>query len=210
MQGSFADEDRKVPYAQHHCPVCDKELPLTEARMTITCTDHTVDGRRVEFEVRDATAADRQAIEAICDQAWGETDIDSFGTTFDVLTSENIVAVSDEGLLGLICLTVLEGELAVVLLSVYPSFQGAGVGTALLRAAFERARIKDLPFVRAAISNDDIPSLYFYSRLGFVVYDVAIGQIADLIGSAPPGFAGIPIRDEIRLRRPVYLEHDRS
>lgn len=208
MDVPFADEDRGVPYTQHHCPVCGKELPLTEARMTITCADHTVEGERVDFRVRDASAADRGAVEAICDQAWGETDIDAFGRSFDVLAGENIIAEVDGELAGMVSLAVHEGELAVVMLSVYPSMQGRGLGTALLDEAFTRAASRGLPFVKAAASNDDLPSLYFYGRLGFVIFDIAIGSIADSIGAKSPGFAGIPIRDEIRMRRPVCLGHD--
>lgn len=199
----FADEDREVPYSQHHCPVCGKELPLVDARMTITCADHTVEEVPLDFEVRDASASDRLAIEAICDQAWGETDIDAFGTAFDVMAGDNIVATADGDLAGLLSLAVHEGELALVLLSVYPRYQGKGIGTALLRAAFERATERGLPFAKAAVSNDDLPSLYFYQRLGFVISDIEIGAVADSIGFVSTGFAGIPIRDEIRLRRPV-------
>ncbi len=207
MDGPFADEDRKVPYPQHHCPVCGKELPLVEARLTITCADHPIGENPLEFDVRDATPQDRLAIEAICDQAWGETDLDAFGTTFDVTAGENLVAMTDGELAGMVSLAVHEGELAIVLLSVYPRYQGRSVGTALLRAAFERAVEKGLPFVKAAVSNDDIPSLYFYLRMSFVIYDIAIGAIVDTIGATSAGFAGIPIRDEIRLRRPACVDY---
>lgn len=208
MHSVYDDEDMEVPYPQHRCPTCARELPLTEARLTITCPEHTVEEPRVEFEIRDASAADRGEIEDICDQAWGETEIDSFGTTFDILASENIIARVDGRLAGLISLSVHRGELAIVLLSVYPLYQGAGIGTTLVRAAIERAAEKNLPFVKAAASNDDIPSLYFYQRLGFVISSVAIGSVADAIGGTSEGFAGIPIRDEIRLRRPVRTARD--
>lgn len=203
----FSDEDRDVPYAQHVCPTCGRQLPLSEARMTITCPDHTVERAKVEFEVVDAAPEHTPEIEAICDQAWGETEIDAFGRTFDVLRCDNVIAVHDGRLVGLVSLAVHQGELAVVMLSVYPEYQGSGIGTALLQAAFEKAASAGLPFVKVATTNDDLPSLYFYSRLGFVIYEIAIGSVADSIGGTSPGFAGIPIRDEIRLRRPVCA-HD--
>lgn len=193
-----------APYPQYRCPVCDKDLPLTEARLTVTCESH-IDHDDIGFEVRDARAADRHDVEEICDRAWGETEFDAFGTTFDVLSGENVVAVADGRLAGLVSLAVHGGELAVVLLTVYPEFQGLGVGSALLAEAAERARGKGLPFVKIATSNDNIPALYFYQRSGFVVYDVACGFLADKHGSAEPGFAGIRVRDEIRLRRPVSV-----
>ena len=79
--------------------------------------------------------------------------------------------------------------------------QGAGVGTALVREAIRRTEEAGLPFVKVATTNDDIPSLYFYQRLGFVIYDVDCGTVVDHHGEVLSGFAGIPIRDEIRLRR---------
>ncbi len=199
---AFSDEDLEVPYPHYQCPICGDELPVPEARVTVTCARHH-EGQAVEFEVRDARSADKSAIEEICDRAWGETEIDVFGRTFDVLALDDIVAVSDGELLGLVSLAVHGGELAIVLLSVYPRYQGAGVGRALIQAADVRAREKGLPFMKASASNDDVPSLYFYMRQGFVIYDIAIGTIADSLGTASPGFAGIPIRDEVRLRKPV-------
>lgn len=198
------DDDVEVPYPQYLCPVDGKELPLAEARMSVTCAEHQPRGQKVEFAVRDATAADRHAIEEICDKAWGETEIDVYGRTFDVLAGENLIAVTGDGeLAGLISLAVHAGDVAVVMYSVYPHYQGSGIGSALLDAAYERASTKGLPALKAAVSNDDLPLLYFYQRHGFFLAEVAKGLLADKLGYAGVGFAGIPIRDEIRLRRPV-------
>jgi ribosomal protein S18 acetylase RimI-like enzyme len=90
-----------------------------------------------------------------------------------------------------------------VLLSVYPEFQGRAVGSALLSAAASYAREHGLPLVRVAISNDDIPLMYFYQRHGFTIYDIAVGRLVDASGASVAGFSGIPSRDEIHLRRPV-------
>jgi ribosomal protein S18 acetylase RimI-like enzyme len=87
--------------------------------------------------------------------------------------------------------------------SVYPQYQGRGIGSALLKAAYRRAVEKSLPALKAAVSNDDLPLLYFYQRHGFSLAEIANGLLADKLGYAGVGFAGIPIRDEIRLRRPV-------
>lgn len=196
-------DDVEVPFPQYLCPVDGRELPLAEARMSVTCAEHQPRGEHVEFVVRDATAADRHAIEEICDRAWGETEIDVYGRTFDVLTCENVIAEADGELAGLISLAVHTGDLAIVMYSVYPQYQGRGLGSALLDAACDRAAGRGLPAVKAAVGNDDIPLLYFYQRHGFFLAEVAKGLLADKLGFAGVGFAGIPIRDEVRLRRPV-------
>lgn len=193
----------QVPYPQYRCAQCNKELPLTAARLAVMCDDHRRDGEDVEVSVRPATRGDRHDIEDICDQALGETDVDAFGRSFDVLEQENLIAVADGRLVGLISLAVDGGDLAIVLLSVYPEFQGHGVGRVLIRSAAELAAARGLPAVKAAISNDDVPSFSFYQRHSFVIDSVAKGLLADRYGSAEPGFSGILVRDEIRLRRSV-------
>jgi ribosomal protein S18 acetylase RimI-like enzyme len=194
----------EVPYPQYLCPVDGRALPLAEARMSVTCAEHQPRSERVAFAVREATPADRRAVEEICDRAWGETEIDVFGRTFDVLACDNLIAVDDAGgLMGLISCGVHGGELAVVMYSVYPQFQGRGVGSALLEAAASLAASRSLLSMKAAVSNDDLPLLYFYQRHGFAIVEVAPGLLSDKLGYAGVGFAGIPIRDEIRLRRPV-------
>lgn len=192
-----------VPYPQYRCGACERELPLTEARLAITCSDHQPGHGDVTVEVRPATPADRRDIEDICDQALGETEVDVLGRAFDVLKQENLVAVAQGRFAGVVSLAPDGGDLVIVLLSVYPEFQGRGVGRALIDGAISRAAARRLPGVKAAVSNDDLPSLAFYQRQGFVIESIARGLLADRYGSAEPGFSGIPVRDEIRLRRPI-------
>ena len=191
-----------LPFPHYRCPACGKDLPLGEAHMTVTCGDHIARDDRA-FEVRRATDEDRPAIETICDRALGETIVDVFGKTLDVLGAVNLIAEVDGELGGLLSLVVTGGEATVVFLSVYPEYQGTGAGSALLAAADAFASERGFAFMRAAVTNDDIPLLYFYQRHGFAIYEVAVGEAADRFGSAPPGFSLIPVRDEFRLRRAV-------
>lgn len=200
----MTNDEFELPFPQYHCPTCAKDLPLGEARMTVTCASH-MERDDIEFTVRMAEQADQEAVALLCERALGETDVDVFGRTFDVLEGVNLIAATADELVGLLALAINRGELTVVLLSVYPDFQGTGVGSALLAAADEFASRRGLSFMRVAITNDDIPQLYFYQRHGFAIYEVAVGEVADRFGSATPGFSGIPVRDEIRLRRAVCV-----
>lgn len=197
------EDSVEVPYPQYRCGICGEDLPLNEARLTVTGATHRSEGSEIAFSVRAATPADRSEIELICDRAWGETEVDAFGVTFDVLAGENIVAEAAGAFAGLISLAVHGGELAIVLLSVYPQFQGSGVGSALIEAAVGRAREKGLASVKVATTNDDLPALYVYQRQGFTIQGIACGAVVDHHGAAIAGFANIAVRDEIRLRRPV-------
>jgi ribosomal protein S18 acetylase RimI-like enzyme len=191
-----------LPFPHYRCPSCGKDLPLGEAHMTVTCGDHTPREDR-SFTVRRASDEDRAAVETICDRALGETIVDVFGKTFDVASGVNLIAEVEGELGGLLSLVVSGGEATVVFLSVYPEHQGTGAGAALLDAADAFAAERGLAFLRAAVTNDDIPLLYFYQRHGFSIYDVRVGEVADRFGAATPGFSLIPVRDEFRLRRAV-------
>jgi ribosomal protein S18 acetylase RimI-like enzyme len=198
------NDEFELPFPQYRCTTCGKDLPLNEARMTVTCADH-VHSEHIDFEVRPATEADEDAIELLCERALGETDVDIFGSTFDVLAGVNLIAVKGDELLGLLSMAIVEGEVNIIMLSVYPDYQGKGAATDLLLAADALAAKRGLSFLRAAVTNDDIPQLYFYQRHGFAIYDVGVGEIADRFGSASPGYSAIPVRDELRLRRAVCL-----
>lgn len=192
----------ELPFPQYRCPTCGKDLPLGEARMTVTCAGHT-DRKPVDFAVRRSEPGDRSAIETICDRALGETVVDVFGSTFDVLEGINMVAMANGELVGLLSLVIHKGEGSIVLMSVYPEYQGMSVGSSLLKAADEFCASRGLQYMRVAVTNDDIPLIYFYQRHGFSIAEVAVGEVADRFGSATPGFSSIPVRDEIRMRRPV-------
>lgn len=194
--------DFDLPFPQYRCPTCGKDLPLGEAHVTVTCGEH-VEHEPVEFSVRQTTDADRGAVEAICDAALGETEVDVFGRTFDVLSSVNFIAEKDGKLGGLLSLVVDGGEVAIVLMSVYPEFQNAGIGSALVEEAFEFASERKIDAVRVAVTNDDVPTYYFFLRHGFSIYECAVGEVVDRLGGAVPGFSGIPVRDEIRMRKAV-------
>lgn len=192
----------ELPFPQYRCPTCGKDLPLGEAHMVVSCASHT-ERAAVSFEVRRAVESDRSDIETICDRAMGETVVDLFGSTYDVLDAVNLIATGDDGLLGILSFVVKAGEATVLLLSVYPAYQGTGVGSALLSAAADFAEERGLQFIRVAVTNDDLPLISFYQRHGFALYEAAIGEAADRLGSAVPGFSGIPMRDELRYRRSV-------
>lgn len=194
--------DFDLPFPQYRCPTCAKDLPLGEARITVTCGEHVAD-EPVEFTVRQATEADQGAIGAICDAALGETEVDIFHKTYDVFDGINIIAESGGELAGLISVAIDGGDAVVTLMSVYPQFQGKGVGGALVEDVLELAAERALTSVRTAVTNDDVSTLFFFLRHGFTIYECAVGEVVDRLGSAVPGFSGIPVRDEIRLRRGV-------
>jgi len=82
---------------------------------------------------------------------------------------------------------------------------GKGVGTALLRACEEQARLAGCRRVWLIISNDNLDALRFYQRRGYhlaAVYPGAIDEARKLKPSIPEvGYHGIAVRDEIELEK---------
>ena len=50
-------------------------------------------------------------------------------------------------------------------------------------------------------TNDNLPALYFYQRRGYRLTGLVTNSMMVHTHQTPVGFAGIPVRDEIRLER---------
>ena len=58
-----------------------------------------------------------------------------------------------------------------------------------------------------ATTNDNLPTLYFYQRRGYYVTEWIPNGVAKYSKSTSlKGFAGIPIRDEVRLEKILTLD----
>ncbi|MBN1955127.1 MAG: GNAT family N-acetyltransferase, partial [Anaerolineae bacterium] len=106
---------------------------------------------------------------------------------------------------GLASYAVESGWNAVVLvmLNVLPACQGRNGGGRLIAAVVDEAARLRRARVLVATSNDDLLALAFYQRHGFHFVELLPGAIVKHHGGELAGFAGIPVRDEIRLERPV-------
>jgi ribosomal protein S18 acetylase RimI-like enzyme len=86
-----------------------------------------------------------------------------------------------------------------VMLNVLPRWQGRGAARELIAAVTDVARAEGAARVIVATTNDDLLALGLYQRLGFTITQVLVGKLLEHHGGTEPGFAGIPVRDEIRL-----------
>ena len=93
-----------------------------------------------------------------------------------------------------------EGRTAIlVTFNVLPKSQGRGAARALVSAMTDELCAEGVDRVVVATTNDNLPALVFYQRLGFVITGVKVGAVLEHHGGVISGFAGIPIRDEIQL-----------
>ncbi len=155
------------------------------------------------FEVRASIEEDYSRLKQMALDFWGETQMECFEREYDVCDLPAFTAAVDEQMVGFLSYAVEEDALNIVMLNVLPEYQGAGVGKELVRTAVEEAQKGGLARVIVATSNDDLPALEFYQRLGFVIEEVVPGRILELHGGVEAGFAGIPVRDEVRLQLTV-------
>jgi ribosomal protein S18 acetylase RimI-like enzyme len=84
---------------------------------------------------------------------------------------------------------------------------GGGIGGALVEALADTARAAGCTRLHLITTNDNLPALRLYQRHGFVLAGVHLDEIEVTRQRKPEipatGHAGIPIRDELELERPL-------
>lgn len=192
------------------CEFCTRRPQYQDRRTGQTvCLEHArlevvAAGQRPAAQpltIRPATAADYARIQELSFHFWDETDVDCFDRQYNVLACPAFLACDGDEVVGLASYTVEADWHAalLVMLNVLPSYQGRGGGRALLDAVRDEAARRRLERITVVTSNDDLPALALYQRYGFRLTEVIPGRIAQDHGGEFPGFAGIPVRDEIRL-----------
>jgi GNAT superfamily N-acetyltransferase len=175
---------------------------LEHARLEVTAPGHHA--AAPPLSIRRATQADYPRIRELSLYFWDEIDVDCFDRKYDVLACPAFLACdgdAPEGRVGVASYAIEEAWDAamLVILNVLPDHQGRGGGQALLDAVRDEAARRGLGRILVVTSNDDLPALSLYQRYGFCITEVIPGRISEDHGGEFPGFAGIPVRDEIRL-----------
>lgn len=183
------------------CSRCGKFVDWEEAQVQIVCTCRP----RLELPpvfVREAHDGDRPAVRALFESDFGRTKIVAFGEVQDIDQMPALVAFMTEDLSGALAYRLFgDDALHVVALATDPMWQRSGVGGQLLAEAELIARRLKLQRLLVATTNDNLPALHFYQRRGYRLTDLVPGSIMVHTGQEVAGFAGIPVRDEIRLEK---------
>jgi ribosomal protein S18 acetylase RimI-like enzyme len=182
------------------CARCGKFVDWGEAQVQIVCTCRP----RLELPpvfVREATDADRPAVRALFESDFGRTKIVAFGEVMDIDPMPALVAFITEELSGALAYRLFGDALHMVALATDPMWQRSGVGGHLVAEAELLARRLNLQRVVVATTNDNLPALHFYQRRGYRLTDLAPNSIIVHTGQEVPGFAGIPVRDEVRMEK---------
>ncbi len=183
------------------CARCGRFVDWEEARVQTVC------GCRPRLDlppvlVRQAEPEDREAALALFRRDFGRPAIVAFGQVMPLENQPAIVAEMKGELAGALAYRLLADALHVVALATDPLWQRSGVASQLVAEAEVLARRHGLGKLVFATTNDNLPALYFYQRLGWTITEVAPGaMIPHRTRPESVGFAGIPVRDEIRLAK---------
>ena len=196
----MADEDFAEKPAVLRCSRCGRIVDWADARLQIVC-DCRAHIDLPPVLVREATDADHAAARELFQRDFGRTQIVAFGEVMNVDEMPALVAVENAGPSGALAYRLLGDALHIVALATDPMWQRSGVGAYLVAEAELLARRLKLTRVVVATTNDNLPGLYFYQRRGYHLTDLVPEGVITRTHQQPAGFAGIPVRDEIRLEK---------
>jgi GNAT superfamily N-acetyltransferase len=183
------------------CGRCGKFVDWDEAQLQVVCSCRP----HIPLPpvlVRESTDAERPLVKALFERDFGRTHIVGFGEVLNVDEMPALVATMHDEVSGALAYRLLGDGLHIVALATDPMWQRSGVGGHLVAETELLARRLGLMRLVVTSTNDNLPALYFYQRRGYRLVAVTPGSmLAHTGGVAIPGFAGIPVRDEIRLEK---------
>ncbi len=189
--------------AEFRCTVCDKLLCGRHSKFRVICRA-CITSNNFNYSIRSAHSKDTEILKELVLFFWGDLEQQMFSKRYVVTDTPALVATQEEGILGFIFYTLFDLEtVLIVALGVRPEYQGGGVGHALVKAVEEITIEKQRSQLLVVTSNDDLPALAFYQRLGFQLFEVAPDVVAEKLGEQVLGIGNIPVRDELRLRKVI-------
>jgi GNAT superfamily N-acetyltransferase len=183
------------------CSRCGTFVDWSEARVQVVC------GCRPRLDlppvmVREAADTEREAALELFRLDFGRCGIVAFGQIMDLDQAPTIVAEMNGEIAGALAYRLVDAGLHVVALATDPMWQRSGVGGYLVAEVELLARRLQIARVIVSATNDNLPSLYFYQRRGYYITEWIPNGVAKYAKSTSlVGFAGIPIRDEVRLEK---------
>jgi GNAT superfamily N-acetyltransferase len=181
------------------CSRCGKFVDWEGARVQIICECRP----RLELPpvfVREVTAGEQEAVMELFQRDFGDTRIVAFGEIMNLEGVPSLVAEMNGELAGALAYQTRDSAVQIVALATDPAWQRSGVGGYLLAEAELLARRLHLTRLTVSTTNDNLPALYFYQRRGYHLSEAVPNGVTKYVPSHT-GFAGIPVRDEIRLEK---------
>lgn len=195
MECSYCKED-----AVYACTVCGEPICLKHTKFRIICPS-CIETKTAKFTINDAASDDKTQIRKLVKRFWGEQEQLTFDRTFNVAELPAYAARIDRNVVAFLSYAEANDDILIVALGVLLQYQKIGVGRRLVEKVEDAARTRQKKRILVSTSNDDLPALAFYQSLGFQIYDVKPNVIAEKHGRVQEGIGGLPVRDELRLRK---------
>jgi ribosomal protein S18 acetylase RimI-like enzyme len=189
--------------AVYKCGVCGRLLCGEHAKLRTVCRS-CVSKRSLNHSVNKVVSKEEKGkIREMVKWFWGEQEQVAFDRKFVVAELHAYVAKTGNNVIGFISYAEAKDAILIVALGILPRYQGVGVGRSLVEKVEAEAEKMRKNRLLVSTSNDDLPALAFYQSLGFQIYEVKPDVIAEKHGRVLKGVGDLPIRDELRLRKPV-------
>lgn len=188
----------------YRCNACGEPVCGPHARLRTVCP-LCLKKKKTKFRTaRVSSEREKAKIRGLVKRFWGEEEQLSFDKKLNVTDLPAFVAQTDEGIVGFASFAETDDAIIVVALAILPQYQNTGMGKSLISKIETEARKLRKKRLLVSTSNDNLPALSFYQALGFQIYEAKPDVIAEKHGGLIPGIGGIPLRDELRLRKILY------
>lgn len=190
--------------AVYRCSVCGKLLCMEHLKLRTACPS-CMKKTTLEYTVNKvALNEEKEKIRELVQRFWGEQEQLTFDRKFMVAEQPAYTAKLKNNIIGFVSFAEADNAIIIVALGILPQHQGSGVGKSLIGKVEAEAKNMRKKRLLVSTSNDDLPALAFYQSLGFQIYEVKPNIIAEKHGRILEGIGGLPIRDELRLRKTLY------
>jgi ribosomal protein S18 acetylase RimI-like enzyme len=186
--------------AVYKCIVCGQLLCGEHAQLGTVCRNHKKKAK-LTYTFKRKSSEDRKSISKYVRIFWGEEEQVTFEREFKVSELPGYVAKSKDKIVGFISTGGIGDDTIIVALGILPEYQGVGIGRRLIRRVEREAKRTKKKMLLVSTSNDDLPALGFYQKLGFQICEVKPNAIAIKHGKILRGIGNLPVRDELRLKK---------
>ena len=187
--------------AVYSCAVCEELLCPKHSRLRTVCKSH-VRQKRLAYKIRKlSSAGEEKTVRELVKLFWGEDEQLTFGRKFTVSSLPAYIAEVKSKVVGFVAFAPVGDALIIAALGIVPEYQNCGFGRKLVEQVEKEAQKRGKKKLLVSTSNDDLPALAFYQRDGFQIFAVEPNVIAEKHGRILGGIGGLPIRDELRLRK---------
>jgi ribosomal protein S18 acetylase RimI-like enzyme len=182
--------------------VCGHLLCAEHTRFGTICPKRT--GKtRLHFAIKRITFDNKEEIRKFVEKFWGEEEQLTFDHKYSVPELPGYVATLDKTIIGFISTVQAREAVLIVALGVLPEYQSSDVGRRLVKKVESEAKRTKKRSLLVSTSNDDLPALAFYQSISFQIFEVRPNVIAEKHGKIIKGIGKLPVRDELRLQKPL-------